>query len=67
MSVCLIFSSSKQGHNDSVRPGDGVGAEHRPRQELHVALFGERPAPGRVPHQRGSLWPAVSFAELFGT
>lgn len=64
MSVCLIFSSSKQGHDDSVCPGDGVGIKHRTRQKLHVALFGERPAAGRVPHQRGRLWPAVSFAWL---
>ena len=64
MSVCLIFSSSKQGHDGSVCPGDGVGIKHRTRQTLHVALFGERPAAGRVPHQRRRLWPAVSFAEL---
>ena len=66
MSVCLIFSSSKQGHDDSVCPGDGVGVKHRTRQTLHVALFRERPAAGRVPHQRRRLWPAVSFAELSG-
>lgn len=64
MSVCLIFSSSKQSHDDSVCPGDGVGVKHWTRQTLHVALFGERPAAGRVPHQRRRLWPAVSFAEL---
>lgn len=64
MFVCLTFSSSKQGHHDSVCPGDGVGVEHRTRQALHVALFGERPAAGWVPHQRGRLRPAVSFAEL---
>lgn len=63
-SVCLTFSSSKQGHHDSVCPGDGVGVEHRAGQALHVALFGERPAPGRIPHQRRRLRPAVSFAEL---
>lgn len=63
-SVCLTFSSSKQGHHDSVCPGDGVGVEHRARQTLHVALFGERPAAGGVPHQRGRLRPAVSSAEL---
>lgn len=72
VSVCFIFSSSKQGHDDSLRPGDGVGVKHRTRQTLHVALFRERPAAGRVPHQRRRLWPAVSFAELsvlllFGT
>lgn len=64
MSVCLIFSSSKQGHDDSVCPGDGVGVKHGTRQTLHMALFGERPAAGRVPHQRRCLWPAVSFADL---
>lgn len=64
MSVCLIFSSSKQGHDDSVCPGDGVGVKHWTRQTLHMALFGERPAAGRVPHQRRRLWPPVSFAEL---
>lgn len=64
MSVCLTFSSSKQGHHDSVCPGDGVGVEHWTRQTLHVALFGEWPAAGGVPHQRRRLRPAVSFAEL---
>lgn len=64
MSVCFISSSSKQGHDDSVCPGDGVGVKHWTRQTLHMALFGERPAPGRVPHQCRRLWPAVSFAEL---
>lgn len=64
MSVCLTFSSSKQGHHDSVCPGDGVGVEHWTRQTLHVALFGEWPAAGGVPHQRRCLRPAVSFAEL---
>lgn len=41
-----------------------MGVEHRTRQTLHVALFGEWPAPGGLPHQRRRLWPAVSFAEL---
>lgn len=64
MSVCLTFSSSKQGYHDSVCPGDGVGVEHWTRQTLHVALFGEWPAAGGIPHQRRRLRPAVSFAEL---
>lgn len=61
MFVRFISSTPEQSYDDSVCPGDGVGAKHRARQAVHVALLGERAATGRVPYQCRRLWPSVSF------
>lgn len=60
--LCLCASSpSGQGDSGAVCVGDGVASEHRPGQELHLALLGERPAAGDVSHRRLGFRTTVSF------
>lgn len=58
-----VFLRSTPGPSDSgaVCVGDGVASEHGPGQKLHLALFGERPAAGDVPHRSLGFRTTVSF------
>lgn len=64
MCVLLVSSPPGQGDGGAVRVGDGVAAEHRPGQKLHLALFRERSAAGDVSHRSLGFWTAVSFNAL---
>lgn len=60
--LCLCaYSPSGQSDSGAVCVGDGVASEHRPRQKLHLALLGERPAAGNVSHRRLGVRTTVSF------
>lgn len=59
MCACSPSGSSNGG---AVRVGDGVAPEHRPGQELHLALLRERPAAGDVSHRCLGVRITVSFS-----
>lgn len=54
-------SPSGQGDGGAVCAGDGVAPEHRPGQEIHLALLGEQAAAGDVLHLRLGHRAPVSF------
>ncbi len=60
MRLC-VCSPSGQSDSGAVCVGDGVASEHRPGQELHLALLGERPAAGDVSHSCLGFRTTVSF------
>lgn len=60
VSVCAC-SPSGSSDGGAVRVGDGVAPEHRPGQELHLALLRERPAAGDVSHRCLGDRTTVSF------
>jgi len=56
-----VRSPSGQSDGRAVCVGDGVAAEHGPGQELHLALFRERPAAGDISHRSLGFRTSVSF------
>lgn len=56
-----VCSPSGQSDRGAVCVGDGVASEHRPAQEVHLALLREWPAAGDIPDHRLGFRSTVSF------